>query len=68
MSEFVRIDGSVLLIKDFLPVAKNLLNQMISRNGSKYMLSKEIYIQRHTEAFQKDYIMASDIINKVAAT
>ena len=38
--EFVRIDRSTLLLKEFLPVAKNLLDRMISQGGSKRMLLK----------------------------
>ena len=54
MSEFIRIARSTLLLKEFLPVAKNLLDQMISEGGYKHMLLKQIKkaFNRHLEAFQ----------------
>ena len=42
MSEFVKIAGSTLLLKNFLPVAKSLLNRMINQAGSKQLLLKQI--------------------------
>ena len=42
MSEFVIIAGSTLLLKNFLLVAKNLLDQMINQAGSKHLLLKQI--------------------------
>ena len=42
MPELVRIARSTLLLKGFLPVAKNLLDQMINQDGSKLMLLKKI--------------------------
>ena len=40
MSEFVIIARSALLLKDFLPAAKNLLDQWITRGISLQMLIK----------------------------
>ena len=37
-SKFVRIIKSTLLLKDFLPIAKNLLDRMINRGRSEHML------------------------------
>ena len=61
---------SKLLLKDFLPVAKNLFDRMISQGDSKHILLKQIKetFNRHPEAFQSYHIVASDIINKIAAT
>ena len=42
MSEFVIIAGSTLLLKNFLLVAKNLLDQRINQVGSKHLLLKQI--------------------------
>ena len=42
ISEFVIIAGSTLLLKNFLLVAKNLLDQMINQAGSKHLLLKQI--------------------------
>ena len=55
MLEFVRIARSTLLLKDFLLVAKNLLDRMINQGGSKHMLLKQIkkVFNRHPGAFQK---------------
>ena len=58
MSEYSRIAKSILYLKDFLPVAKNLLDWMTSQGGSN----------RHPESFQKYHNMASDIASKTAAT
>ena len=41
MLELVRIAGSALLLKVFLPVAKNLLRQMINQGSSKHMTLKQ---------------------------
>ena len=64
MSEFERIARSTLLLKGFLPVAKNLLDQIsqMIRN----MLLKQIKkaFKRHPEVFQK-YIMDSDIVGRL---
>ena len=59
MSEFVKITGSTLLLKNFLPVA-----------GSKQLLLKQIKksFNRHPKTFQKYHIVASDIVSKIAAT
>ena len=40
MPEFVKIAGSALLLKNFLPVAKSLLDRMINQAGSKQLLLK----------------------------
>ena len=63
LSEFGSIDRSKLLVKEFLLVAKNLLEQMINQGGSKHMLSKQIenIFNRHSEAFQKYHIFVSKI-------
>ena len=37
MSQFVRIARSTLLLKGFLPKAKNLSDRMISQSASKHM-------------------------------
>ena len=68
-SEFVRINRSALLLKDVLPVAKNILDRMLSQGGSKHMSLKQIKkaFNRHPEAFQK-HIMTSDSVSKIAAT
>ena len=42
MSEFVKIAGSTLLLKNFLPVAKGLLDRMINQAVSKQLLLKQI--------------------------
>ena len=70
MSEFVKIAGSTLLLKNFLPVAKSLLDRMINQAGSKQLLLKQIKkaFNRHPKAFQKYHIIASDIVSKIAAT
>ena len=51
---------SALLLKDFLPVAKNLLDHMINQGASKQMqmLLKHIKktLNRHPEAFQNYHI------------
>ena len=54
MSEFVKIAGSTLLLKHFLPVAKSLLHRMINQAGSKQLLLKQIKkaFNRHPKAFQ----------------
>ena len=51
MSEFARIARSILLLKDFSPVKKNLLDRMISQGSSKNMLLKQIKkaLIRHPE-------------------
>ena len=69
MSEFVRIGRSTLLTKDFLPIAKNLLDRMINQGGFKHISLRQTKkaINRYPEAFQK-YIIASDIVSKNAAT
>ena len=59
MSEFVRITRSTLLLKDFLHVAKNLLDQMISQGGSKLLEKFKKALNKHLEAFQEYHIMAS---------
>ena len=43
---------------------------MINQGFSKQMLLKQIKkaFNRHPEAFQKDYIMALDIVSKIAVT
>ena len=63
LSEFRSIDRSKLLVKEFLLVAKDLLEQMINQGGSKHMLSKQIenIFNRHSEAFQKYHIFVSKI-------
>ena len=63
LSEFRSIDRSKLLVKEFLLVAKDLLEQMINQGGSKHMLSKQIenIFNRHSEAFQKYRIFVSKI-------
>ena len=63
LSEFGSIDRWKLLVKEFLLVAKNLLEQMINQGGSKHMLSKHIenIFNRHSEAFQKYHIFVSKI-------
>ena len=53
------------LPRDFLSVAKNLLDRMTNQGGSKQI--KKAY-NRHPEAFQKNCIMASNIASKIAAT
>ena len=42
MSELLGNARSISLIKDFLPVSKNLLDGIITQGGSKYMLLKQI--------------------------
>ena len=42
MSEFVIISASTLLLKNFLLVVKNLLDQMINQVGSKHLLLKQM--------------------------
>ena len=42
MREFERITRATLLLQEFLPAAKNLLDQMINQGGSKHMLLKKI--------------------------
>ena len=59
MSEFVRITRSTLLLKDFLHVAKNLLDRMISQGGSKLLEKFKKALNKHLEAFQEYHIMAS---------
>ena len=63
LPEFGSIDRSKLIVKEFLLVAKNLLEQMINQGGSKHMLSKQIenIFNRHSEAFQKYHIFVSKI-------
>ena len=53
MSEFVIIARSTLLLKNFLPVAKNLKDLMTNQAGSKQSLLKQIKnaFNRHREAF-----------------
>ena len=43
---------------------------MISQGESKHILLKQIKetFDRHSEAFQNYHIVASDIVNKIAAT
>ena len=55
MLEFVRIARSTLLLKDFLLLAKHLLDRMINQGGSKHMLLKQIkkVFNRHPGAFHK---------------
>ena len=69
MSEFVRIAKSILLLKSFLPAAKNLEDRMINQEGSKQILFKKIKeaFNTYPEDFQK-YIMASDIVSKIVVT
>ena len=70
MSEFEIIVGSTLLLKNFLPVAKNPLDRMVNQAGSKHLLLKQIKkaFNGDPEAFQKYHIIASDIVSKTAAT
>ena len=70
ISEFLRISRSTLLLKDFLPVAKNLLDRMINQVGSKHLPLQQIKkaCNSHLKAFYKNHIMASDIVSKIAAT
>ena len=53
MSEFARIAKSMLHLKDFLPVAKNLLHWMISQAGSNQLSLKQNkkVFNRHPESF-----------------
>lgn len=70
MSEYSRIAKSILYLKDFLPVAKNLLDWMTSQGGSNQLplkQNKKVF-NRHPESFQKYHNMASDIASKTAAT
>ena len=69
MSEFEIIAESTLLLKNFLPVAKNPFDRMINQTGSKHLLLKQIKktFNRHQEAFEKCHIIASDIVSKIAA-
>ena len=59
---------SILLLKDFLPVAKNILDPMINQCGSTNMTLKQIIkaLNRHAETFQKYRIIARDIVMKIA--
>ena len=43
---------------------------MINQSGSKQMLLKQIKkaFNRHPEAFQKNQVMASDNVDKIAVT
>ena len=68
MPEFLRIARSTLLLEDFLPVAKNLLDR-ISQGDSKHMLLKQIKkaFNRQPEVSQ-EYIMDSDIVSRITAT
>ena len=70
ISKFARIVWSTLLLKDFLTVAKDLLDRMINQGSSKYMLLKRMTkaFNKHPEGFQKYHIMVSDIVSKIAAT
>ena len=70
MSEFLGIARSTSLLKDFLPLTKNLSDRMINQVDSKHMLLKQIKksFNRHLQAFKKYHIMASDILSKTAAT
>lgn len=70
MSEFAAIPKSTLLLKEFLLVAKNLLDWVINQADSKYLLLKQIKktFYRHPEAFQKYYVIASNVVSKIAVT
>ena len=70
MSIFLRIAGSVLLLKDFLTVAKSLLDRVINQGSSKQMILKQIKkaFNRHPEPFQKYHTMASYTVSRIAAT
>ena len=54
MSEFVITARSTLLLKNFLPVAKNLLDQMINQADSIHLLLKQIKkaFNRHQRLFE----------------
>ena len=60
---------STYLLKEFLPVAKNLSDRAINQGGTKHMLLKQIEkaFNRHPDAFQNYHIMDSDTVNKTAA-
>ena len=57
ISEFVKITRSTLFLKNFLPIAKNLLDQMIIEGGCKHMLLK--WIKKaliNTQRFSKNIL------------
>ena len=53
VGEFLRIARSTLLLKDFLPKARSLLERMNNQGGNRNISSKKIYqlILRHQECF-----------------
>ena len=61
MSFIVRIARLTLLLKDFLPVAKKAVSNILLKQIKKAF-------NRHPEVFQKYYNMALDITGKTAAT
>ena len=69
VSDVLRITRSILLLKGFLPVVKNLLYRMINDGNSKHVLLKQIkkafsMIQR----LFKNHFMDSNIVSTIAAT
>ena len=68
MSEFLRVARSTLLLKDFLSIALNLLEQLIDQSSFKHMLLKHIkkVFNGHSEDFHQYHIIASDIVSKIA--
>ena len=60
MSEFVKIAGSTVLLKNFLSVAKSLLDRMIKQAGTKQLLLEQVKkaFNRHTKACQKYHSIA----------
>ena len=61
MSFIVRIARLTLLPKDFLPVTKKAVSNILLKQIKKTF-------NRHSEVFQKYYNMALDITSKTAAT
>ena len=55
MSEFERIARSTLLLKGFLPVAKNLLDQISHDNSKHAFKADEKSIQKTSRGFSKIY-------------
>ena len=64
MSEFLRIARCTLLISDFLPRAKLLVNRMVSQGGNKPLILKQIKkaVSRHPEQLRKFSISTQQII------
>ena len=67
VGEFLRIARSTLLLQDFVPKAKELVERMLRQGGQRFTVAKYLkkIISKHHDCFHRFQVISDELVNMV---